>query len=407
MTGRVIAGRRPVFGPDLAVAGYRPVVAWSGAAGPGDQPGVLTGEMAGRHAGRRGWERLCGSKQVFVAPSRRFVAGHESLALPPHRTVLVADAAGASDPEAVEGYQRLAGEGYLLAVDGLDLFAADSPVLGLASFVFIDFLGLPSFGLRGLMELARSAGTRPVAVGVDDAAHMTLARHAGFELFEGHLLSRPLSAKPDALNPGRFTILRMIEAVNDPGTSATDLQKLVEADAGLSYRLLHVSSLGAAGGLRRPVRSVREATVLLGRERLYRWLVLMLVADANQGAPEQIGIAMSRARMAELVAVAGGAAPADAAFTVGLVSALELVLCAPLPDIVAKLAITNDLVQAVLGRRGPLGGILDDVLAWEAGDPPDRPRSGVDHLDLERLYVDAVGWAEDLIDILGDADRAA
>lgn len=405
MTLKVIAGRRPLFGTDLEVAGYRPVVAWSDMPGPDELPGVLTAEMAGRHADRPGWDRLYGKKPVFVTPSPRFLAGRESLPLAPERTVLVADAD--ADPEAVEGFVRLAAEGYLLAVDGLDRIASDSPVLEAASFAFVDFLGLPTFGLRGLMELADSAGARPVAVGVDDHARMALAGHAGFELFQGHLLSRPLSAQPDALNPGRLTVLRMIEAVNDPETSAADLQKVVEADAGLSYRLLHVSSLGASGGLRRPVRSVREATVLLGREWLYRWLVLMLVADANQGAPEQIGIAMSRARMAELVATAGRTAPADAAFTVGLISALELVLCAPLGDIVAKLAITDELVQALLGREGPLGGVLDDVLAWEAGAPPAQPRSGLDHLALERLYVDAVGWAEGLLDMLDDADRAA
>ncbi len=414
MTAAVIAGRRPVFGVDLIVAGYRPGVArWGPAAEDGgpaaraDEAEVLTEELAGRHAGRPGWERLCAGKLIYVTPSRRFVSGEETLPLPPERTVLLVGPARAGEPDVVDGYRRLAARGFLVALDGLDGFAADSPLLELSSFALVDFLGLPSFGLRGLLDLAHAAGIRPVAVGVDDTARMAMAQHAGFDMFEGRMLSRPLSARPDALTPGRLTVLRMIEAVNDPRTSAADLQKLVEADAGLSYRLLHVSSLGASGGLRRPVQSVREATVLLGREWMYRWLVLMLVADANQGAPEQITMAMSRARMAELVAVAGRAAPADAAFTVGLVSALDLVLCAPLADIVAKLAITEDLVQALLHRRGRLGEVLDDVLDWEAGRPPERPRSGVEHLVLEQLYVDAVGWAEGLMDMLAGADRAA
>lgn len=237
-TGNLIVGRRPVFDAALEVCGY--TLGVTGAEGePAGRAGVLTAEAAARHAGRPDWERFCGAKQTFFKPSPGFFTGEEDLGLDPGRTVVRVEG---ERPGTAEACEWLVAAGWHLALDQPDRLDPSSPLLDLASFARIDFLELPSFGLRGLMERVRAHGLRPVALGVDDGAQLTLAGHAGFDLFEGRLLSRPLSAMPDALTPSRLAVLRMIETVNDPHTSAADLQQVVEADAGLSFRLLHVSS---------------------------------------------------------------------------------------------------------------------------------------------------------------------
>lgn len=133
--------------------------------------------------------------------------------------------------------------------------------------------------------------------------------------------------------------------------------------------------------------------MLLGRDWIYRWLILMVVADANQGTPEQMTIAMTRARMCELLAGTVSPGERDSAFTVGLVSALDLLLGSPLGDVVSKLAITTDLKQALLARTGRLGAILSDVVDWELGTPGAGLRTAVDHLTAESCYLAALNWA--------------
>ena len=97
------------------------------------------------------------------------------------------------------------------------------------------------------------------------------------------MLSRPLIRVTEALNPNHATLLNLLDRLSGPDATPAELERLVEADAGLSYRLLHVAGLGNAGGLRRRVRSIGEAVVLLGRERLYSWMLLLVTAATNQG----------------------------------------------------------------------------------------------------------------------------
>ena len=60
---------------------------------------------------------------------------------------------------------------------------------------------------------------------------------------------------------------------------------------------------------------------LLGPSRLRDWATLMLVSDLDDGDEEQLSTVVTRARMCQNLA-RRMAVPADAAFTVGLVSAV-------------------------------------------------------------------------------------
>lgn len=404
----VVVGRRPVFSSDLGVSGYALALA------PGDA-GTLTPEVLADYPGTDGGSpplgALFGSKLAFVRPTAALLRHPEILRalLTPDATVVEVAAGDGFEPAVADSCRALVEMGFRLAVtdEAGGAEGATPPLLEVASYTKLDVGGTPANRLRYHAQRASELGLLSVATGVDHLDALGTARLAGFDLFQGYLLSRPAVVMTEALTPSRLTVLQMIEAVNDPGTSAADLQKVVEADAGLSYRLLHISSLGAAGGLRRPVHSIKEATVLLGRDWIYRWLILMLVADANQGVPEQLVIAMTRARMAELVAAGAGLVDKDAAFTVGLLSALDLVLGAPLADIVAKLAVTEDVVEALLEGKGRLGAVLHDVLRWEVGDAAGSSRSGLDRPALEWRYVTALDWAQGLVETLERADRAA
>lgn len=384
----MVVGRRPVLDPGLQVHGYKLAVG-----GPGAGGGTMTEEIAERAGQDGGLAQVFGTKLAFVKPALAFVVGLQQLPELPEQTVIEVDALAATDPAVVEGCRRLVAAGLRLAVHDPEDLVAARPLLDMASYVRLDVAGRPGRVLGPWVERTAGAGLTAMAVGVDQVEDLTAARAAGFELFEGRLLSRPVAVVSEALTPSRLACLQMLEKVNDPETSAAELERVVETDPGLSYRLLHVSGLGAAGGLRRQVRSIREATVLLGREWIHRWLILMVVADANQGTPEQLTIAMTRARMSELVAGEVSPGDRDSAFTVGLVSALDLLLGASLPDVVAKLAITDELKKALLGRQGRLGAILGDVLDWEMGTPPAGLRSGIDPLAAERCYLGGLSWA--------------
>jgi EAL and modified HD-GYP domain-containing signal transduction protein len=232
-----------------------------------------------------------------------------------------------------------------------------------------------------------------VARKVEALGQLRACQDLGFDLYQGYLLSRPEVVAGQALSASRLACLRVLHETCDPATSAARLERLVCSDAALSYRFLRAAGAGAARGLFRRLSSVREAVVLLGVRRVRAWVMLILLAGAHEGADEQLALAMTRARMAELVALAVEPRLSDAAFTVGLLSALDLLLQAPLPALLEGLNLSPDVEDALLCRTGALGGIVADVLAWEVGADQAQWRSGLSVADLGRCYLQALPWA--------------
>lgn len=406
MTAHLMVGRRPIFTADLEVTGYHIEFVdppHEGISVPADRAAL---ERAG---GPFGFDALARDRELFITVDADILASG-SLPLPSDRTVVEIPSHLVGDAATLDACRHLIDQGYRIACGPLDDLPSAAPLLELASFVKVQCAPpeVAAFGAtisaleEHLIDLAQSPGNFTViAQGVSARSQMKAPGRTSFDLFEGHLLSTPVTVVTEALNSNRITCMRLVEKLGDPESSTTELERIVETDAGLSYRLLHVSGLGSAGGLRRPVKSIREAVVLYGRQRLYAWLILMLVADARGGAPEQLTIAMTRARHAELLARTACPAQADSAFTVGMLSAMDLLLGLPMTEIVRRVAVTDDLVAALLERSGPLGAVLADVCAWETGSC--RLSTGAPHEEVEASYIEALAWAGDLCATVADA----
>ena len=276
----------------------------------------------------------------------------------------------------------------------------DDPLLQFVSIIKLDVQALTPGQLETGLKRCSELGKRPLAEKVETHDHLDLCQELGFDLYQGYLLSRPEVVEGSSLSPSRLTCLRIIEKLCDQSTSRGEVERLVQTDAALSYRFLRAASAGAARGLYRQVSSVREGVVLLGQQRLRSWVTLMLLADDHPGSEEQLHIAMTRARMAELMAGELQPRVVDRAFTVGLVSALDLLLRAPLSEVMAGLSLAPELVDALVGRAGVLGLILGDVLAWETGGGGLQPRAGLDLAGMEKVYIEALMWSNEVCEVL-------
>jgi EAL and modified HD-GYP domain-containing signal transduction protein len=108
-------------------------------------------------------------------------------------------------------------------------------------------------------------------------------------------------------------------------------------------------------------------------------------------------VALIRARAAEIVAGEVGADP-EAAFLVGLVSALDALFQRPLDRLLSELPLAAEVQEAVLQQSGVLGHILGDVLSHESDDAQQITRfeTGM----VNRAWLDALIWAGDALDAL-------
>lgn len=388
---KFMVGRQPIFDANLDVHGYELLFRGSTPAVSGD---VMTADVL-VHAGMdMGLNQLVGSKLAFVNTTRSYLVGENEIPFPPRQTVIDVLADVPRDAEVVAGCRRLAQNGYTIAADGQPEGGPD-PLLDLVSMIKVDVLGVLPERLPAAALNCSAYGVKLVAKRVETYEQLKACQRLGFDLFQGYLLSRPEVIEGRALSPSRLTCLRLLERLCDPGTSADDIEEIVKTDASLSYRFLRVASAGAARGLYRRLSSVREGVVLVGQRRLRSWVTLMLITDLSEGSSEQLNIAMTRARMAELMALRLDPNVAEQAFTVGLVSALELLLGSPLKEVLGGLSLTADVEAALLEHSGLLGRIVSDVLAWEVGEHG-QLSSGLGMLSVAEVYVEALAWATDV-----------
>lgn len=388
---KFIVGRQPIFDAKLNVHGYE--LLFRDPIEPRPDGDAMTADVLVRSGLDIGLGTLVGAKPAFVNATRAFLVGNHEVPFPAGAVVIEVLEDVPRDDEVINGCRRLVEKGYELALDDYAWRGDKDPLLDLASLVKLDILALPAPQLAQAVQRCRRHGVRLVAEKVESREQLRVCHELGFHLFQGYLLARPEAVEGRALSPRRLTCLRVLDKLCDQATSASDIEQIVRTDASLSYRFLKAAGAGAASGLFRSLRSVRDAVVLLGERRLRSWVMLMLLADAHEGCDEQLTIALTRARMSERMAWAAAPQLAEAAFTVGLVSSLDLLLQAPLARVVGELSLAGDLEAALLERAGLLGGILSDVLAWESGGEGFEGRSGLAPNEVEECYLEALAWA--------------
>jgi EAL and modified HD-GYP domain-containing signal transduction protein len=386
-----MVGRQPIFDAKSRVHGYELLFRGPDSQRPdGD---AMTADVLVHSILDVGLDALVGDKLAFVNATKAFLVGEQELVLPPSQTVVEILADAPRDPETLAGCQRLAQEGYTLALDNYRPKEDHDPFLDLASIVKLDVLAVPPAQLSEAFRHCSSFGVQLIAEKVETRQQLEACQRLGFDLYQGYLLSRPEVVEGHELSSNRLTCLRIIDKLCDPRTSAAEVESIVRTDAVLSYQFLRAAGAGAAWGFFRRLSSVREAVVLLGERRIRALVMLILLNGAHDGSDEQLNIAMTRARMAELLAMETEPRLAGPAFTVGLVSALDLLLRAPLPTIVESMSLGTDLEEALLWHTGKLGDFLADVLSWELGAAGFELRSGAHPSEVEQCYLQALAWA--------------
>jgi c-di-GMP-related signal transduction protein len=405
MMSRFMVGRQPIFDQKLDVRGYELLFRDPGTTRPGGD--AMTADVLVRAGLDIGLQSLVGRKLAFVNATRPFLVGEQEIPFPPEQTVIEILEEVNHDAEAVSGCRWLASQGYTLALDDYDWGSADDPLLELVSIVKLDVLALPPQELALDVKRFAQWGIELVAEKVETHEQLKYCKDLGFGLFQGYLLSRPEVVEVSALTPSKLTCLRLVNELCDPYADAADIQRIVETDAALSYRFLRLAGEGAARGLYRRISSVREGVVLLGHHRMRAWIMLMLLSGTGGGASEQLNITMTRARMCQLMASRLVPNLADSAFTVGLVSALDLLLGSTMETIVENLALADELADALLNKGGMLGRILSDVIAWELGGEELHLRCGLSLGSLEKSYLEALAWSNEVCGLLDSAPAGA
>ena len=350
---------------------------------------------------------IAGEQPAHLRVPRRFLLELHALVLPPERVVLeVADPDPADAPLRTV-LERLVAQRYRISLVCDPRGPAPAELARVADSVKLDVAGLDERRLDDAVDRFGRVSETLIASGVDTPALRRHARAAGFQQFQGFFLSTPdvvAGTPPPSARVGELRALAGLYAQS----TFEELEQTIARDVGLSYRLLTYLN-SAYFNLPRRVSSVREALVLLGMHAVRRWATLIALSGM-QDAPHELTVtALVRARLCELVsrdvAPESEGAP-EAFFTVGLFSVVDAIARAPLAQVVDGLPLTDEVQQALVAHRGPMGDALAATIAYERGDLATVARR-LPGVTVSDRYLSAVGWADATSGVLRTTTRTS
>jgi len=398
----VFVGRQPIFDNKLNVYGYellyRATDSANHAAGMVNANQATTTTIINTFV-EIGLERLVRNKLAAINLTEDFLLEENKLPFAPSQVILEILEDVPVTPKLLEAVQRLVNAGYVIALDDYLYNPAHAPLLRLAKIVKIDLRALDKVELeRHVIEL-KKFGVKLLAEKVETADEFVHCRDLGFDYFQGYFLSKPQIVKGQSLPSNRLTILNLLAVLHNPDSDADDLAEAINTDITTSYKLLKLIN-SAAFNLRREITSIEQGVMLLGRQKLCSWASMLALSTLNDRPSEILRTAMTRAKMCELLAEKSNEAATDSYFTVGMFSALDLLLQRSLEQLLEPLPLSEEIIGALLRFEGRRGEVLKCVMAYEVSDWDNATLSHVSENDVLVSNIEAVTWANVLMDTL-------
>jgi len=273
-----------------------------------------------------------------------------------------------------------------------------------ADLIEIETSALDGIQIKMMCSDFRAAQNIPklIASDLQTSDDFNLCFRSGFDYFMG-----PFVSSRENWHPAKSEInrLRVFEALNMIRTGAEfdSIADCLRKDPILTFKLLrYINSPGI--GLQKKINEIQQALLILGRDRFYRWLSLLLF-DFNQPGYHEIVLneqALTRARFMEMIAGRGHvpAAP-EQLFITGLFSLLDAMMDLSLTDILKQISLPDPVSSALKGETGAMRDALLLGIAVESAAPEvmsaAATQCGLDATEVTSLIIEALAWSQQVI----------
>jgi EAL and modified HD-GYP domain-containing signal transduction protein len=283
-------------------------------------------------------------------------------------------ARGAPDTALGDRIEALRQRGIAIALFRQPKHPSFSEIIHLADYGAIDVAATEPSLIRDFSAAFRAGRhDQPAglfAAGIETIDEYRLCHLWHFDYFHGSFAAQTLQhAEETATDPHKMQLLHVLRLVQSDAETA-EIAAALRQDPPLAFRILRYLNSPLLG-LDHRVESLSQALTILGRQRLMRWLAVLLFSVREPAVGDWLLIesALTRGRLMELLGdrVLPGQ-PADALFLTGIFSCLEQLLRRPLTELLDEIPLAEDVRAALLRGDGPYASLLTLVEAAEAFD---------------------------------------
>jgi EAL and modified HD-GYP domain-containing signal transduction protein len=362
---------------------------------PGDEQTLLSRVLATITDGAL--TRLVRGNRAFLNLPAELLPEDADVLLHQPRLGVVLQPHVAHDAALMKRLQQMAQRGCQFMLDATDTDLESSrpleTLLQMVQLVRLDASAMSPERLQEHAEHLHVRGIRVIAGQVNDHATYEHCLQLPLQAIQGRYLLIPQPMAVPVLTANRLSMLRLMRALQENNPGPVDLGNIIRDDAVLSYKLLSCVN-SAYFALPRQLKSVQQAAIFFGVTRMRNWIDTMSMCGMDDRPPELLRAALIRAHMCEKLASGMPAGYTEMAFTVGLFSLLDTLMSAPMEFLLTHLRLVPEISDALTGRGGPFRPLLDQIIAWEAGElTSDRALPQRIHR-MAGIYMEATQWAD-------------
>jgi len=268
----------------------------------------------------------------------------------------------------------------------------------LADIIKIDFLTTKHNERKQIIKKIRkyNSDVKFLAEKVETHEEFQEAWELGYQYFQGYFFTKPEIIKGEKIDSHKFTYLKLLDELNKKEPNFKLVEKVIKQDVSMSYSLLSIINSAAYGY---DVKSIRQAIVLLGIDRLRKWCTLYFLKGLSQDKPDILfKTTLIRGYFAEFLAE-NFIDEDKELFMLGAFSLIDVYLDRKIEDILNEVSIPSDFRSALIDREGKLGDLLTLIETFNRFDS--------DKLDyyLNKYSLDLNQVSEKYLESLQIADK--
>ena len=368
-----------------------------------------------------GVENVLGSLPGFINADPHLEIAQFAEVLPPEQIVFDLPPVEKITDDMIERIEQVRHAGFRFCLDQYEYKDHRVALLPYVDFAKVDASKNESIKLKKIARDLDAHSVLKIATRVETAKCHRMIQQQGWDLAQGYYFARPETLETRRPTLRRSRLLDLITTVDDE----TPIDEIAERLRGVPHLIVNLLTMAnllrTAPGER--IESIGQAVVMLGRERLMRWLYLLLYAsdDQNGCADPLCQLATSRSKTMESLAKAHAAKPSasdgdeslpDRAGLTGMLSLAPALLGLQTKELARKLSLDFSIEEALMRRKGTLGKMLLLIETREEGDLPGVTKL-LDELELspsalQGSEVEAAAWVNELssIDTSGNVASA-
>jgi len=324
-------------------------------------------------------ENLLGKAYAFVNIDESLLMDDMILSIPKKQFVLEILETVTMSEAIVNRVKELRELGYRFALDDIDCskeyIKNFQPLFKYIDILKLDITLIDEQALPRYLALFKQFDLKVLAEKVETQEQFDKYKALGCDLFQGFFFAKPDIIENRRLDPEQVLILNLIKQLqNDSDTDV--ICHNFEQNVALTLQLLRFMN-SAAFSFRTPIKSIRQAIVLLGPAQLRSWLLLISYANPSTGAQglqnPLLHLAQTRSNMMQTLTQAiyqdrcNGVLLDRAAF-IGLLSLVEALFQTPMQTVLNELNVDKEIMHSLIEKKGEFGTIFQLITAVELFD---------------------------------------